>query len=282
MKNITLILLTVIMLLSFASCKSGDTQDTATTQTQATQTQEDTSVTYTELQTQTTSANVTEDTTLKVNEETSADKSDPSEWSDEEIIEFYKSAALKSQSRTKSVKKMALKEFSVNDGDGVLGEFIDFCMPFFISALEKNSTEFDGITGGYENLKASDAESIRAYKEGSGTVIEMVMKEQTDDAHGDEKSGTVGHAISVVGDLSVVQAEFPKLTIRFDEADIKLKYSNPKLRVKINDDGVIENGEWSYTICIDIENLRIDVNNSIIGATVKKGYGEVDFKCTVG
>ena len=68
----------------------------------------------------------------------------------------------------------------------------------------------------------------------------------------------------------------------FEDADISLRYSKPKLKVKINKDGIIESGEWSYTVCIDIENLRIDVKNSPIGATVKKGYGEVDFICTVG
>lgn len=282
MKNITLILLTVILLLSFASCRNGDTQDNKVSQSQATRTQKEHSVSCTELKTETTAANVTEGTTLKINEETSVGESDPSEWSAEKTVEFYKAAASKSQSRTKSVKKMTLNELTVNDGDGALGAFIDFCMPFFIAALEKNSTEFDGITGGYESLKASDAKSIKAYKEGNCTVVEMVMKEQTDGAHGEEKSGTVGHAISVVGDLSVVEAEFPKLEIGFDDADISLKYSNPKLRVKINKDGIIESGEWSYTVCINIENLRIDVKNSPVGATVKKGYGEVDFISTVG
>lgn len=217
-----------------------------------------------------------------MNTEITAGETDPSEWSDEEIVEFYKASAVKSQNKVKSVKKMTLKEFSVNDGDGALGSFVDFVLPFFISALEKNSTEFDGITGGYENLEVSDTESVKAYKEGNYTVIEMNMKEQTDGVHAEEKSGTVGHAITVVGDLSVVEAEFPKLAIGFDDADISLRYANPKLRVKINKDGIIESGVWSYTVCIDIKNLRIDVKNSIIGATVKKGYGEVDFTSTVG
>lgn len=274
MKKFISVLLSLAMLIALASCQNNKEAETTSDQITETSTKS-VSETVTETESSLTSA-------LEPNTETTVVETDPSEWSAKEIIEFYKKAAAKSQSRTKSVKKMTLKELTVNDGDGALGGFIDFCMPFFIDALEKNSTEFDGITGGYENLRVSDTTSVKAYKDGDYTVIEMKMKEQTDGAHGEEKSGTVGHAISVVGDLAVVQAEFPKLDIGFDDADITLKYSNPKLKVKINKDGIIESGEWSYTVCIDIENLRIDVKNSPIGATVKKGYGEVDFICTVG
>ena len=290
MKRLISVLSAVTILIAFASCKNNEepqneaeatSQQNIKTSIHSTLTHSETSTEiFSETITETESSSVT--STSEPTTETNVVENDPSEWSAEEVVEFYKTAASKSQSRTKSVKKMTLKELTVNDGDGALGGFIDFCMPFFIDALEKNSTEFDGITGGYENLEVSDTESIIAYKEGSYTVIEMKMKEQTDGAHGEEKSGTVGHAISVVGDLAVVQAEFPKLDIGFDNADITLKYSNPKLRVKINKDGIIESGEWSYTVCINIENLRIDVKNSPIGATVKKGYGEVDFICTVG
>ena len=280
----------MMILVAFASCRKTEGNENETTQ------QHDETNNYSSsfngeapTESETVSEAGSETTVISAETETSVtntevtvDDTDPSKWSSEEIVDFYKAAASKSQSVTKSVKKMTLKEFSVNDGDGALGGFIDFCMPFFIAALEKNSTEFDGITGGFENLEVSDTTSIKAYKEGAYTVIEMKMKEQTDGAHGEEKSGTVGHAISVVGDLAVVQAEFPKLEIGFDDADISLKYSNPKLRVKVNNNGIIESGEWSYTVCINIENLRIDVKNSPIGATVKKGYGEVDFTSTVG
>lgn len=286
MKKLISVLLSAAMLIALASCQGKEKAENETTQN--TETAIHSALTDTETSTEVFSESVTETestsaaSTSEISTETTVSEADPSKWSAEEIIEFYKAAASKSQSRTKSVKKMTLKELTVNDGDGALGGFIDFCMPFFIAALEKNSTEFDGITGGFENLEVSDTASVRAYKEGAYTVVEMKMKEQTDGAHGEEKSGTVGHAISVVGDLAVVQAEFPKLEIGFDKADISLKYSNPKVRVKINKNGIIESGVWSYTVCINIGNLRIDVKNSPIGATVKNGYGEVDFTSTVG
>ena len=286
MKKFISVLLSLTMLIALASCQNNEETgiESETTYQQNTETSVHSTLIHSETSTETITETELSSVTSasQPNTETTVVENDPSEWSDEEIIEFYKTAAAKSQSRTNSVKKMTLKELTVNDGDGALGGFIDFCMPFFIAALEKNSTEFDGITGGFDNLELSDTTSVKAYKDGAYTVVEIKMKEQTDGAHGEEKSGTVGHAISVVGDLAVVQAEFPKLDIGFDDADISLKYSNPKLKVKVNKDGIIESGEWSYTVCINIENLRIDVKNSPIGATVKKGYGEVDFICTVG
>lgn len=200
----------------------------------------------------------------------------PEEWTDEEIVAFYKSAALKTHSKTSSVQTMTLSEMVVNNGDGTLGKAVDMAMPFITDALEKNSKEFDGITGGFNNLTLNDTQSVKAYKSGKYTVIEMRMKEQTDGVHGDTYSGTVGHAISVVGDLSVVQAEFPMFEIDFENADMKLHYSNPTLKVKINEDGIIEKGTWSYTVDIDVKNLKIEF------ITVKEAYGSVDYVITVG
>lgn len=277
MKKLISVLLSVTMLIALASCQNQEKHEDGTPQ-QLTEKQECSSSGYSENK----STSFTISTTSEIETETTVNNTDPSEWSAEETVEFYKSSAIKSQNKVKSVQKMTLKELSVNDGDGALGKFVDFVTPFFVSALEKNSTEFDGITGGYENLTASDTASIKAYKDGNYTVIEMTMKEQTDGIHANDKSGTVGHAISVVGDISVVEKELPQFKIGFEDADISLRYSKPKLKVKINKDGIIESGVWSYTVCINIENLRVDAKAVPIGATVDKGYGEVDYIITVG
>lgn len=289
MKKLISVLLSVTMLVFFASCQNKEKDENGTLQ-QLTEKRERPSSGYSETQTESTAVSVTENkstsfaisTTSEIETETTVNNTDPSEWLAEETVEYYKASAIKSQSKVKSVQKMTLKELSVNDGDGALGKFVDFVTPFFVSALEKNSTEFDGITGGYENLTASDTASIKAYKDGNYTVIEMTMKEQTDGIHANNESGTVGHAISVVGDISVVEKELPQFKIGFEDADISLRYSKPKLKVKINKDGIIESGVWSYTVCINIENLRVDAKAVPIGATVDKGYGEVDYIITVG
>lgn len=206
---------------------------------------------------------------------------DPSTWTKEEIVEFYKNAAINSKSQ-KSSQKMTLREMVVNDGDGFLGNLVEMITPLLISALEDNSTEFDGITGGYENLVPDDVQSAKAYKSGDYIVVEMTMKEQIDGADGDLHSGTVGHAISVVGDLTVVEEALPQLEIRFEDADIKLHYKNPKLKVKINKDGVIEKGTWTYEVYIMVANLYVGGRKIPLSATAESGYGTVDYVITAG
>lgn len=203
---------------------------------------------------------------------------DPANWTDEQIVSVYKAAARKTHPHVTSVQTMTMTELVVNDGDGWIGNLVEMITPFFIKALKKNSKEVEGITGGFENLTVSDAKSIKAYKSGKYTVIEMTMKEQTDGVHGDAYSGTVGHAIKVVGDLAVVQAEFPEFNIGFEESDITLRYENAKLKVKIDENGMIASGEWSYTVFVNLQNLRVDAKKVPIGATVKKGHGSVDYK----
>ncbi len=280
MKKITALGLTFVLIFAFAACGKKDgksdlpsrnfnQQEIVNTELVTNENGEavtDSSgeaVTVTEIHTEL----ITEPESLSAN---------PEEWTDEEIVAFYKSAAIKTHSKTSSVQTMTLSEMVVNNGDGTLGKAVDMAMPFITDALEKNSKEFEGITGGFNNLTLSDTQSVKAYKSGKYTVIEMTMKEQTDGVHGDTYSGTVGHAISVVGDLSVVQAEFPMFEIDFENADMKLHYSNPTLKVKINEDGIIEKGTWSYTVDIDVKNLKIEF------ITVKEAYGSVDYVITVG
>ncbi len=209
-------------------------------------------------------------------------ETDPSKWTDEEIVAFYKAAAIRSKTKVKSTEYKNLKEMVVNEGDGVLGTLVELVTPFLISALEDSQVEFDGITGGYENLEVSDAQSVKAYKSGEYTVVEMTMKNQTDGIHADRYSGTVGHAISVVGDIASVEEALPMLEIGFDKADIKLHYKDAKFKVKINKDGIIEKGTWSYEIYITAANLYVGGRRLPLSATVESAYGTVDYTITVG
>ncbi len=207
----------------------------------------------------------------------------PAEWSKDQIIKYYKYAAAKSSSVT-SKKTMEMKELTVNGGDGVLATFVDMATPLLKDALADNSTEFMGITGGYGKLEPSDVQTAKAYKSGNYTIIEMTLVEQVDGAHGQEKEGTVGHGISVVGDLAIVEENLPMFDIDFENADIKIRYSNPTIKVKINNQThQIEKGTWSYDVKVDIANLFIQ-NKKIAAfkADIKSGNGEVTFKVTVG
>lgn len=288
MKKTIAILIAILMIASFSACDNGTAKPettkadvTDTLGSEVSETKE--TVTFVDENGETVVADVTdvsEEATTEIQVTMPSD--DPSEWTTEQIVEFYKAAAIKSKTKVKSTQTMEMTEIVANDGNGFLGTLIEWVTPIFKAALKKNSTEYDGVTGGYEKLTASDVKSAKAYKSGEYTVIEMTMKEQTDGIHGDWSEGTVGHAISVVGDISVVQAELPQFFIDFDNADLKLHYTKPNLKVKINKDGIIEKGTWSYVLNVELSNLYIEALKFPIKVMVESGYGSVDYKVTVG
>lgn len=200
----------------------------------------------------------------------------PADWSKEQVTEFYKKAAAKSHNGAVSSQTMSMPKLIVNDGSGAMNTFVNFAKPVINKVLEKNTTTFDGITGGHDKLVASDIEKYRAYKEGDYTIIELKMVEQTDGVYGEPTEGTVGHAISVLGNVATAAAEFPDFDIKFEEADIKIVYANPIVRVRINKNGVIEKGTWSYKSKVYIRHLQI---NTLM---VDKADAEIDYAITVG
>lgn len=229
---------------------------------------------------------ITEDNTQAVSVKSEEDENEstsvtngadnPSDWTKEEIIDFYKKAASKSNPNAKSTQVMVLNELVINDGDGALGFFIKILEPAIASVVKKNAFDFDGITGGFANLTVDDAQSIKAYKSGDGTIVEMIMKPQTDGVHGKEYEGSVGHAITVLGDVSKVLAEFPQFEVDLDNADVDVHYVNPTVKVKINKDGIIEKGLWQYTCDPEIRNITIS------GITIRKADAKIDYIITVG
>lgn len=292
MKKITAILMTLLMLFAFASCNSKEPQTENKTEIvtdnageAVTDASGETVTKLVEEKTEENSAAVTEGTTAPETTlaPVTAPSADPSEWTNEEIVEFYKAAAIRSKTKVKSTEYKNLEEMVVNDGDGLLGKLVEWSTPFLIKALEDSQVEFDGITGGYEKLEVADAKSVKAYKSGEYTVIEMTMKEQTDGMHGDRYGGTVGHAISVVGDISSVEEALAEwFDIDFENAKITLRYTEPTLRVRINKDGIIEKGTWSYVIKIDVSNLHVAAVRLPIEAMVDSAYGTVGYVITVG
>lgn len=280
MKKLLAIIAALTLLLSATACGKSETPE----QTQETTTESSTQATDIEATTESLTAEETSETETLSEEETSEEvtrSDDPKEWTEEEIVEFYKEAAIKSTA-AKSRQTMTMTDLVVNNGDGLIGIFIEMVTPLFKSTLEKNSTEFDGITGGYEKLSADDVKTARAYKSGNYTVVEMTMIEQVDGIHGDAKEGTVGHAISVVGDISVIEEELPMFTIDFENSDLSIRYKNPTLKVKINDKGIIEKGTWSYDVVVNLKNLYIKNNRLPIELTIRSGYGSVAYLITTG
>jgi hypothetical protein len=171
---------------------------------------------------------------------------------------------------------MELTKLVVNDGDGALNFFLNMIKPAISTVIKNNSTTYGGLTGGFKNLQASDVKTAKAYKQGNYTVVELYMVEQTDGMYGDAQSGTVGHAINVLGNIATAVEQFPQFDIKYKEADIKIRYTNPTVKVKINDKGIIEKGTWSYDADIAIRHLEIS------GIMVNKADAIMKYVIVVG
>ena len=265
-KRITAIRLCLIMIVSLAACGKSDggkaeqTTNDVSEKVTTEATDASTTVTVTEAPTAEPTPEATDTTAITDNEETSATqaiattaKSDnPEEWTKAQIVEAYKNAAKKTHSSVKSQHKIEMKKVLVN------GKEIDFIVPIMSTMLKNNSTEKDGITGGYNNLTAADVASARAYKNGSALVIEMTMNKQTSGANEDENSGCVGHAITTIGDISVVtkQLEDLKLPLELNERETRIYYTNPTVRVLIDTNGKIVKGNWQYNVDIRLNNYK--------------------------
>lgn len=253
-KKIISVALCLMMVLSFVSCKEDD-ENVIPSDTTAYITDETASQNIIGKEETTETAG---DSNAQIQAETTtALTEDPAEWSAAQIVDFYKNAAIKTNAGAKSMRNISLKGISINNGqyEGVMG-FVSSIMDKIIS---KNSTEVEGITGGFANLVETDAKSAKAYKTDNGTVVEMTMIEQTDGAKDNMNGGTVGHAMSVVGDISVVADQLKSygLPLELSEKDIKIYYTNPTLKVLIDDSGKIIKGTWSYTVDINMNNYKV-------------------------
>lgn len=285
MKKIIAVLSALAMVFAFAACNKNDNKPEETKPTETVSQQEtpsennDAPSTNGSGETVTSSENQSEPASELVSL-----PDDPSQWTDEQIIEFYKAAAVKSHPNAKHSQTMTLGSLVIGEGGGVGGFFIDkVAMPAINGVLKKNSTDFDGITGGYKDLVVTDAKSLKAYKSGNYTVIEMTMKDQIDGKHGHNMSGTVGHAITVLGDVSVAVAEFPQFKIDTDNADIKIHYNSATVKVKINQNGVIEKGTWKYVASVDIRNLGLNFKDATTkDLVVKKANADINYDIVLG
>ncbi len=183
---------------------------------------------------------------------------DPTKWTTAQIVETYKHAASRTHNSVTSHQEMTLRKGSLS-APGVNDTLVNLTANIMETVLENNSTDIKGITGGHQNLVLSDVKSARAYKSGSNIVIEMIMKEQVDKGNGNMYSGTVGHAISVVGPINNVVGQFSSLGVnaQIADSDATLHYKNPVVRVAINSSGYIINGTWSYYVNVTLNNMTI-------------------------
>ncbi len=256
MKKTLALILSAAVLLSFAACSKKDNEETI--QETADYSETSTLAVYEEKitlpiegTTSSFAANNDESTAA-----VSAESDNPEEWSTAKIIDVYKNAAAKTHPKVKSAHGIDLKSISVNNGQ--YEGLFEFITPIMSKLLANNSTEKDGITGGYKNLVEGDVASAKAYKSGNNIVVELVMKNQTSGPREDALSGSVGHAITAVGDIGVVVDEMKDLglPLELNEKGTGICYTNPTVKVLINGNGEIINGTWRYTVDIRLNDYK--------------------------
>ena len=200
-----------------------------------------------------------EDITAEVSTEESAEETtaQPTEKSKAEIVAMYKAAAEKTHKGAKTYRAISLVDFSINNGQ--YANVIDFVMPIIGKLLSNNSEEVDGITGGFKNLTEADVKAAKTYTIGDKTVIEFTLHEQRGGPRDSEFSGSVGHAITAVGDIGYVTDQIKDLGIPLEISDehTYIDYTNPTVKVLIDSNGKIVNGTWSYTVAINLNQYKV-------------------------
>lgn len=261
MKKYIAILITVFLLLSITACNKKDdkpeAENTTVNTISDTITQE--SVSFTETTTTTPDSSTTTTATKETTTLTDNNKNDASLMSASEIVDLYKKAASKSDSSIKSVQNISLNDIKINDGTGMANSVIKMIKPIISTVVSGNSTEFDGITGGYTQLSVNDVQEASASNNGDNIVVNLKMKDQTDKGKMSEAEGSVGHAIFVIGDLSAVMEQLSDsgLPVEIQNENISTKYVDAVVNVTIDKDGNIINGTWKYIVTIVLENFKV-------------------------
>ncbi len=254
LKKFAAIMLSIMFVFTFVSCKDDVKSDVPETDTTTVAAEEKTNPDEsreTEVVTE-----ISEEITQSIPAETTLFADDSAEWTTAQIVEFYKNAASKTTATAKSYREITLKDVSINNGE--YESAINFIMPIMSKLISNNSEEVDGITGGFKNLTESDVASAKVYKSGNNTVVEMVMKKQVSGPREDANSGSVGHAITAVGDIGQVVTQLTDLglPLELSDDDTKIYYTNPTVKVTVDGNGKIVSGTWKYTVEISMNNYK--------------------------
>ena len=217
-----------------------------------------------------------EETEAATEAETEAEKKTPETKA--EIVEFYKQAAIASDSTAKGQDKMEMTK--LDGGSGLVGSLVSAFEPIAKKALSNNSGTTNGITGGYEKLSEADVANATAKDDGKYTTIHIDLKNQTDGMNGKSNEGSVGHGVSVLDGVQKAIDELKGVDIDTSEGSIKLQYHNAYIDAKIdNATGKIVSGKWHHTVDILINNVKVKIG--IISATLKDAIGAVEYTVTM-
>lgn len=178
---------------------------------------------------------------------------DVSEWTDEQIIEYYKEAAARTHDTAVTKESSVLKYAEMGDDD-----YSNLFETVLLNSWDNSTYVAEGINGNYEKLEAADCNSIDAYKKGRYIVVELSFNDHSDSFKEDVFRNPISHGISIVEDKNeVLDAMGEDFTLDLSEGDIVLKYTNAKITVRIDGDGYIRKGTWKYDMALIIENVSL-------------------------
>lgn len=211
-------------------------------------------------------------------EETASAAADVSLWGADKIVPYYQLCAAKTGSGLSSEQRVELMDISVNNG--ALSGMFSFVTPILSGFLSENVTVTEGITGEYSLLGTGDIASAKAYTVSKGTAVEMTLNPQTSKASDDTSSGSVAHGISVVADFGGIMEQLKDAGLPIDISADKavMKYTDPVIKVFIDDSGKIVNGTWSCTVEISLSDYKfagakVDSTVVILKNTITAGGG---------
>lgn len=258
-KRTLAVILSVIMLFSLVACQKDDDADenqgsTTTTTTMAFD--EDITVNTTSPATQPSDSSALSDENPTSAESTQPVSDNPADWNTAQVIDFYKKAASKSNSSATSEQVVTIAEISVNDGE--YEGLFNFVTPIMSKLLENNTQPKQGITGGYSYLSEADVKSAKAYRDGDKTIVEINLKDQVAGPKEDAMSGSVGHGVTAVGDISVVVDEMKDLGLPLELSDTntKIYYTGAQIKVVVDSNRNIVNGTWFYRASIKLTDYK--------------------------
>ncbi|MCR5150379.1 MAG: hypothetical protein K6B52_04040 [Clostridiales bacterium] len=276
MKKIIAVLSALSLVLALSACgaKTGgeDVTESVTQEAVTENTAEVADVTAVEAtEAETTEVETTEPETetTTVEETTEADTSDPSNWTKEQIVDFYNEAVVKTNDAGEINGSNTMKLDGDITGDGALGGVLKIAMPIIKSALERNSTK-QTVIPGKGKLKADDVSSAEATLNNGVYTINMKLNSQTDGPAADgEDGGPVARGIGTLGSIENALSEL-NATILSGRDTIKLRYDNASITAKINQEsGKITSGNWHYKVNINVVDAQIKMVVKFIAKNLK-------------
>ena len=173
MKKILAIILAAVLVLSFAACKKNDTNNDTTAG---------------DAQTSGQAADVSASDDTASSEEASSEV-ETEVVTDKEGHTVIETKASQS-SDTKNTNKGSIT------ADGSLGALLKIAQKPVANALNKNSKDRTDIPGKPSGMQASHMKSASAVTSGNYTTITFNVKDQTQGAKADNRSGSVGYTVN--------------------------------------------------------------------------------------